>query len=247
VAKGTERLRTVNLGGTAVGTGLTAPRDYIFQVIEDLRAVTGLNLARADHVMDATANADPLVEVAGMLSAHAANVGKLCRDLRLLHGLGDIRLSPVQAGSSIMPGKVNPVIPEAGIQASMRAHALLGLVGSSAAEGSLQINEFMPLIAEALLEACDVLDAADAALAPHVDAIEADPVRCRARLDACPALLTVLVPSLGYERAQSLAQDLAHSGRTDVRAFLGERLGADVVDRMLAPASVMALGYRREG
>lgn len=246
VAKGTERLRTVNLGGTAVGTGLTAPRDYIFQVIEDLRAVTALNVARGDHLMDATANADALVEVAGLLDAHAATLGKVCRDLRLLHAFGEVRLPAVQAGSSMMPGKVNPVIAEAGIQAGLRAHAVLGLVGTAAAEGSLQINEFMPLMAESLLEACDLLEAADTALAPHVRAAEADPARCRARLDASPALVTALVPRLGYEAAQTLAQELASSARTDVRRFLAERVGEDVVAQALAPASLMALGHRRD-
>ncbi len=119
-----ERLRVVNLGGTAIGTGLGAPRQYIFRVVEHLRSITGLGLARAENLVDATQNADAFVEVSGILRALAANLLKIANDLRLLSsgpdaGFGEIRLPPRQAGSSIMPGKVNPVIPEAVAQAAM--------------------------------------------------------------------------------------------------------------------------------
>jgi aspartate ammonia-lyase len=121
--KGEERLRVVNLGGTAVGTGLTAPRDYIFLVVEKLREVTGLGLSRGENLTGETANADVFVEVSGILKAHAANLVKISGDLRLLNLMEEIHLPPVQAGSSIMPGKVNPVIPEAIIQIGMRVMA----------------------------------------------------------------------------------------------------------------------------
>jgi aspartate ammonia-lyase len=115
--KAEERLRQINLGGTAVGTGLNAPRAYIYGVVEKLRGITGLGLARAEYMMDPTQNADVFVEVSGLLKACAVNLTKIAGDLRLLSsgpfaGLGEIRLPAVQAGSSIMPGKVNPVIPE---------------------------------------------------------------------------------------------------------------------------------------
>ncbi len=123
LAKCAERLRIVNLGGTAVGTGLGAPRRYIFRVVDRLREITGLGLARAENLLDATQNPDALVEVSGIIRALASNLIKVSNDLRLLSsgpdaGLGEIRLPPVQVGSSIMPGKINPVIPEAVIQAS---------------------------------------------------------------------------------------------------------------------------------
>ena len=107
-----ERLRTVNLGGTAIGTGLTAPRSYIFLVTEKLREVTGLAISRAENMVEATANADCFVEVSGILNAAAVNLIKVSDDLRRLAMLGEIKLPAVQAGSSIMPGKVNPVILE---------------------------------------------------------------------------------------------------------------------------------------
>ena len=113
-----ERLRTVNLGGTAIGTALGAPRQYVFRVVEQLRQITCLGLARAENLVDATQNADVFVEVSGILRTLAANLLKISNDLRLLSsgphaGLGEIHLPARQAGSSIMPGKVNPVIPEA--------------------------------------------------------------------------------------------------------------------------------------
>jgi aspartate ammonia-lyase len=243
--KATERLRSVNLGGTAVGTGLTAPRDYIFAVIEDLRAVTGQNLARADQAMDATSNVDPLVEVGGMLSAHAANLGKISRDLRLLHAFGEVLVPAVQAGSTVMPGKVNPVVLEAVIQAAMKAQALIAVVGTAAAEGSFQINEFLPLIAEAMLESFDLLEGAGRACAALVDGLVADEERCRARVEASPTLITALLPRIGYERAQALLREFADAGRRDIRRFLEERVGAEAVSEALSPAGLMALGYRR--
>jgi len=111
-----ERLRVVNLGGTAIGTGLAAPRAFIFRVVDTLREVTGIGLARAENLIEATQNADVFVEVSGILKACATSLLKVATDLRLLSsgpeaGLGEIRLPERQAGSSIMPGKVNPVIP----------------------------------------------------------------------------------------------------------------------------------------
>ena len=113
LAKSEERLRVVNLGGTAIGTGLAAPTPYIFQVVEDLREITGLGLARAENLVEATQNLDTFVEVSGLLKALATTLIKVCSDLRLLSsgpeaGLGELKLPECQAGSSIMPGKVNP-------------------------------------------------------------------------------------------------------------------------------------------
>jgi aspartate ammonia-lyase len=134
-----ERLRVVNLGGTAIGTGLGAPRAYIFHVVDVLRELTGFGLARAENLVEATQNADAFVEVSGILKACASSLWKVCSDLRLLSsgpsaGLGEIRLPPRQAGSSIMPGKVNPVVPEAVTQAAMQVIAndqAITLAGSS--------------------------------------------------------------------------------------------------------------------
>ena len=238
-----ERLRLVNLGGTAVGTGLTAPRRYIFLAIEKLRDVTGLGLARGDNMVDQTANADCFVEVSGMLKACAVNLTKICRDLRLLHYLGEIRLPSCQAGSSIMPGKVNPVMLEAVIAAAMKVKANDVLIADAASHGTLQINEFLPAIAWALLESIDLLGRSAGMLAEHVGGIRADEEGCRRSLDGNPAVITAFLPAIGYEKAESLVQKFRSVARTDFRAFLNENLGKDLVDRVLEPNRLMSLGY----
>ena len=239
-----ERLRVVNLGGTAVGTGMGAPRAYIFLVIEKLRQTTGLGLSRAENLPGATAHADAFVEVSGILQAAASNLIKIARDLRLLHLLGEIRLPAVQAGSSIMPGKINPVIVECVIQAGLRAQAENTLVASCAAQGTLQICEFLPLLAQALLESLDLLLATAHTLAGHVDGIETDAAVCDRHLAASPGLATALVPLIGYEAMTALVQRGQAEGVTDWRAFLTRELGAARVAAVLQPENLLALGYR---
>ena len=238
-----ERLRVVNLGGTAIGTGLAAPRSYIFLAIEKLREVTGLGLARGENGLDATANADPLVEAAAILDTCAGNLVKVSNDLRLLHWVGEITLPPVQAGSSIMPGKINPVMAEAAIQAGLFASAECGLVGQAVTRSTFQIVEFMPLAARALLGAIEHLDKAAGLLSSHAGGIRANPGACRFALDTSPTLITAFVPYLGYERATDLIRSFAESGRTSIREFLAENLGTELVNRVLSPESVTALGF----
>ena len=245
-----ERLRLVNLGGTAVGTGLTAPRRYIFRVIEVLRALTGMGLARDENVIDGTANADAFVEVSGIMKATAANLSKIAGDLRLLHFLGEIRLPPLQAGSSIMPGKINPVMAEAMLQVGLAVRANDMVVAECAAHGSLQINEFLPLIAYSLLESVAMLDGAAKAFGAHVAGIEADAEACTRHLYDNPTLLTAFIPHIDYAEAEALAQEFAARKRADktadLRAFLVEKLGAPLVERVLATPYLIGLGYKDE-
>ena len=240
-----ERLRVVNLGGTAVGTGLTAPRDYIFLVSDKLREVTGLGLSRGENLVDQTANADAFVEVSGILKACAANLLKICGDLRQLHAAGVIRLPAVQAGSSVMPGKVNPVIPECVMQIAIRVQANDFIVTECASRGSLQINEFMPLLASALLESMELLGAACGMLARHAEGITADEAECARQFNASVELITAFLPSIGYDRATALVQ--AYRELTDppaFRTYLESTLGAALVETTLSPQNLMALGHR---
>ena len=243
-AKCEERLRVVNLGGTAVGNGLAAPRDYIFLVIEKLRQVTGLGLSRAENVPGDTAHADVFVEVSGILKAAAVNLIKISRDLRLQHMFGEIRLPALQAGSSIMPGKVNPVIVESVIQAGMRVCAEDAIVAQCASQGTLQICEFLPLLAQALLGSLDLLNAAARMLAAHVEGVEADAAACARHLHASPGIVTAWVPEIGYEAATALVQRGTAEGVTDWRAFLERKFGAEKVAEMLQPERLLALGHR---
>jgi aspartate ammonia-lyase len=214
-----ERLRVVNLGGTAIGTGLAAPRRYIFQVVEELRDITGLGLARAENLVEATQNADVFVEVSGLLKVLAATLVKICGDLRLMSsgpeaGFGEIRLPARQAGSSIMPGKVNPVVPEAITQAALLAIGHDQTITIAAAMGSLELNPFLPLVAHCLLESFDLLAAScDSLRRDCVEGLEADEVRCRQQVENATASATALVPLLGYERASELVVAARREGR----------------------------------
>jgi len=241
-----ERLRVVNLGGTAVGTGLAAPRAFIFRATERLRDVTGLGLARAENLVDQTANADAFVEVSGILAAAGGNLIKIAGDLRLLHFLGEIRLPARQAGSSIMPGKVNPVIAEAAISAGLLIRANDALVGDAVSRGTLQISEFLPVAALALLESLDLLARSASMLADSVARTEADAVVCRAHAEASESLVAAFVPRLGYDGAQALVAEFRAAGGGNLRAFLAARLGAELADRTLSPENLMALGHRDE-
>jgi aspartate ammonia-lyase len=243
-----ERLRVVNLGGTAVGTGLTAPRNYIFLVTDKLREVTGLGLSRGENLIDQTANADAFVEVSGIMKACAANLLKICGDVRLLHMNRKIRLPAVQAGSSIMPGKVNPVILESVMQIGIKVQANDYIVTECASRGSLQINEFMPLLAAALLESMELLSAACGMLARHAGGIEADEAECERQFNSSVEIVTAFLPTLGYDRATGLVEAFRNltglSDQTDFRTYLENELGADLVEKTLSPQNLMALGHR---
>jgi aspartate ammonia-lyase len=222
LAKCEERLRVVNLGGTAVGTGLAAPREYIFRVVDELREITGLGLARAENLVEATQNADAFVEVSGLLKALATSLIKISGDLRLMGsgpeaGLGELKLPARQAGSSIMPGKVNPVIPEAVTQAAILTMAYDQGLSYSVAMGSLELQPFLPLVAHSLLESFDLLARACEILRRHcIDDLAADEARCRAQVENGTAAATALLPLLGYEQTCALvsrAQTSGHSVR----------------------------------
>jgi len=240
-----ERLREVNLGGTAVGTGLTAPRSYIFLVVEKLREVTGLGLCGAENRVEATANTDCFVEVSGILNAAAVNLIKVSDDLRRLMMLGEIKLPAVQAGSSIMPGKINPVILESVIQIGIKVKANNGILADCASRGSLQICEFMPLLAEALLESIDLLLAGTRMLAKHAEGIDANQGRCLERLYASPEIITAFLPLLGYDRCTELVKKYEEQNGLTVREFLEQELGKETVEKILAPQNLMSLGYKQ--
>jgi len=242
-----ERLRVVNLGGTAVGTGLTAPRDYIFLAIEKLREVTGLGLSRAENLPGETANADSFVEVSGILKAHAVNLQKIANDLRLLNLLGEINLPRLQAGSSIMPGKVNPVLLETTLQIGIKVIANDGIITETAARGTLQINEFLPLLAHALLESLDLLININKILAAHVRGITADSEKCREYFEHSPMIITALLPVTGYEQAARLLAEFQQTGSGNMQKFLEEKLGKELVERLFSSAGLTALGHRNHG
>jgi aspartate ammonia-lyase len=252
VYKCEERLRVVNLGGTAIGTGLGAPRQYIFRVVEHLRNITGLGLARAENLVEATQNADALVEVSGILRTVASNLLKVANDLRWLSsgpdaGLGEIRLPERQAGSSIMPGKVNPVIPEAVCQAAIAVMGHDQIVVQAASAGNFELSQFLPLVADSLLTMLDLLSAAcDLFARLCVAGIAAHEVRCRWHVEGTTAAATALVDELGYTRASKLSHDALAQGKT-LRELAIEQglLTPERFDALMAPENVTRLGSEK--
>ena len=249
IAKCHERLRVINLGGTAIGTGLAAPRRYIFEVVDTLRELTGLNLARAENLVEATQNADVFVEVSGILKAHATSLLKICADLRLLSsgpdaGLAEINLPKRQAGSSIMPGKINPVIPEAVSQAAMLVIGNDAALTLACASGNMELNPFLPLVALTLLDTLDLLTNANAILWQHcVAGITVNEARCAQQVENSTATATALVPALGYEQAALLAQKAAETGAS-VRALAQEQgINDTQFDQLTSATAVCRLGF----
>lgn len=237
-----ERLRQVNIGGTAVGTGLNADRRYIYLVIEKLRDLTGLGLARAEYMMDPTQNNDVFVEVSGMLKAAAVNLAKIANDLRLMSsgptaGLGEIQLPELQAGSSIMPGKSNPVIPEAVRQAAYQVMANDQAITMGAQGGELELNAMLPFIADNLFQSLELLyRAVDMFIERCVKGITAAEERCRSLVEQSFVHAIALSPHIGYEKATEIAKQARSSGKT-VRQVVLE-LGfftEDELDTILDP------------
>ncbi len=244
-----ERLRVVNLGGTAIGTGLGAPKQFIFRVVDRLRENTGLGLARAENLIDNTQNADVFVEVSGILKAHASNLQKISNDLRLLSsgpdaGFGEINLPQLQAGSSIMPGKVNPVIPEAVLQATMQVMGNDQIITQACGSGNLELNPFMPVIANALLENLSLLKNACSILNNKcVKEITANEQVCKKHIDNSTATITALVSKIGYSKASEIVK-LANEKQFSIKTTIIQMglLTEEEFDELTSPEAVCRLG-----
>lgn len=222
-----ERLRQVNLGGTAVGLSGGAQRKYRFGVVEELRRLTGYGLAAAEYPMDLTQNNDVFVEVSGLVKALAVNLMKISNDLRLMNsgpygGLGEVRLKALQQGSSIMPGKVNPVIPEMTMQCAMRVIANDTAITMAAAHGEFELNAFFPLIADSLLESLELMTETVRLfrgkcieqLCPNVEG-------CEKNLHGTYAFAAGYIASLGYDQVSEIVR--AYSPE-EARAVLEKKM-----------------------
>ncbi|KNZ42600.1 aspartate ammonia-lyase [Acetobacterium bakii] len=252
--KAEERLRQVNIGGTAVGTGLNAPRAYIFNMIERLRDLTGISLARTDYMMDPTQNCDVFVEVSGLLKTAAVNLSKIANDLRLLAsgpyaGIGEITLPPVQAGSSIMPGKVNPVIPEAVNQVAFQIMANDTAITLAAMSGQLELNAFLPVIAKNLFEALDILrNILPIFIKRCIEGIAANERACRQNLDNSTVMLTALTTTIGYDNATVAALVFNETGKSIKEIIIENNwMDKDTLDEVLKPERLTSPSSNKKG
>ncbi len=223
-------LREINLGGTAIGTGINTPENYSTTVIRNLSDISGERLVPAGDLIEATSDMGAFITFSGVLKRIAVKLSKMCNDLRLLNsgpraGFGEIRLPAVQAGSSIMPGKVNPVIPEA---INQIAYQVIGndLTVTLAAEaGQLQLNAMEPVIVFNILQSMRMLTRGMAVLRKKcITGIEADRERCKDLLEHSLVAVTAINPYVGYAVASRIAKDALASRRSVREIVLAEQL-----------------------
>jgi len=212
-------IREINMGATAIGTGINAPRGYPEAVRKHLSQITGLTLITAPDLVEATADTGAFVQLSGVLKRCAVKLSKICNDLRLLAsgprtGLGEINLPAMQPGSSIMPGKVNPVIPEVVNQVCFDVIGGDVTVTMAAEAGQLQLNVFEPIIAYRLLRGMMTLTRACIVLRERcVEGITANPDRMRHFVEQSIGIVTALVPVIGYEASTDIARTALQTGR----------------------------------
>ena len=252
VSKCIERLKPVNLGGGAIGTGLAVPRFFIMQVVPELRSLTGLPLSHSENLADTTSNLDKWVEVHAILKALAVNLEKIASDLRLLASdiTGDktISIPDRQVGSSIMPGKVNPVIPEFIISASHKVYSNDTLVTSLCGQGSLELNAYLPVIGYAVLESIKLLiSSCKTAEENLITGLIINETAGIESLLRSPSLTTALTPHIGYHKAAELAT-LMKEMKFDI--FEANRV-LKIIDEtrlkeILEPGNLLKLGFSLE-
>jgi fumarate hydratase, class II len=246
------RVGQLPLGGTAVGTGINAPRTFAPKVVALLVERTGLSLSEAPDHFAAQGARDGLVEASGELRGLAVALTKIANDLRWMAsgprtGLAEIRLPDLQPGSSIMPGKVNPVLCEAVTQVAAQVIGNDAAVAFGGTQGNFELNVYVPMMARNVLESIGLLANVCRLFADRcVDGIEVDEERCRAFAESSPSLGTSLNPFLGYEKAAELVKASVRTGRSIRDLVLDEGLmDADDLDRALDVLGMTKGGVRR--
>ncbi|MEW5917870.1 MAG: aspartate ammonia-lyase, partial [Gemmatimonadota bacterium] len=239
-------IREINMGATAIGTGIAAPAEYPEVVRQALSDVTKLPLITAPDLVEATSDTGAFVQLSGVLKRCAVKMSKICNDLRLLSsgpraGFGEINLPHMQPGSSIMPGKVNPVIPEVVNQVCFDVIGGDVTVTLAAEAGQLQLNVFEPIIAYRLLRSIDSLRrACDILRTRCIDGVTANPDRMRRFVTESIGIVTALVPELGYDVASQVAKDALNTGRGVYDIVLERKLlTRQRLDELLNPAAMV--------
>ncbi|MGI8717096.1 MAG: class II fumarate hydratase [Lapillicoccus sp.] len=247
------RVAELPLGGTAVGTGINTPPGFAAKVIDILRADTGLPLTEARNHFEAQGSRDGLVEASGALRTIAVSLIKIANDLRWMGsgpraGLGEIAIPDLQPGSSIMPGKVNPVICEATVMAGAQVIGNDACIGFAGASGNFELNVMMPVMARNLLESIRLLAATSRLLADRcVDGIQANVEHCRTLAESSPAIVTPLNRYLGYENAAAVAKRALREGRTIREVVIAEGFveqGRLTEEQLDAAVDVLAMTRR---
>jgi aspartate ammonia-lyase len=230
LAQAAEWLRELNIGGTAVGTGINAEPEYAGLMISELQRISRLELRVGQDLVQLMQSMGDIATLSGALRAYVLDLNKIANDIRLLAsgprtGLAEIQLPPVQPGSSIMPGKVNPSIAEMVNQVCYQALGLDTTVALAAEAGQLELNVMMPVMAHNMVFALIIVGNASKALAERcVDGIQADEAQCAYWLERSPALVTALAPKIGYAEAAKLAKEAVASGLTVKELVMKKRI-----------------------
>jgi aspartate ammonia-lyase len=250
VSEAQSLIREINMGATAIGTGLNAHPDYARLVTEKLGELTGIPVVGAENLVEATQDAGAYVQLSGVLKRVATKLSKICNDLRLLSsgpraGLHEINLPAMAPGSSIMPGKVNPIIPEVVNQVAFEVIGNDITVTLAAEAGQLELNVMEPVIAYNLFTSLDMLGRACRTLADRcVDGITANRDVCRRMVENSIGLVTALNPYIGYEKSTQVAGEALQSGRSVYEIVLEkEYLSKQQLDDILSPENMTRPRY----
>ena len=247
--KAMDEMRTLNMGGTAVGTGLNADESYLRRIVPNLSEISGMDLVQAYDLIDATQNLDSFVAVSGAVKACAVTLSKIANDLRLMSsgpraGFGEINLPAKQNGSSIMPGKVNPVIPEVVNQVAFNAIGNDMTITMAAEAGQLELNAFEPIIFYCLFQSIDTIAYAVNTFVDNcVIGITANETRCRYFVENSVGIITAICPYVGYQKAAEIAKEAIKTGES-VRKLIIEKglLTKEQMDEIMDPVQMTGPG-----
>lgn len=252
--KAMDEMRTLNMGGTAVGTGLNADESYLRRIVPNLSEISGMELVQAYDLIDATQNLDSFVAVSGAVKACAVTLSKIANDLRLMSsgpraGFGEINLPAKQNGSSIMPGKVNPVIPEVVNQVAFNAIGNDVTITMAAEAGQLELNAFEPIIFYCLFQSIDTIAYAVQTFVDNcVIGITANENRCRYFVENSVGIITAICPYVGYQKAAAIAKEAIKTGES-VRKLIIEKgiLTKEQMDEIMDPVQMTEPGISGKG
>ena len=243
--KSLDEMKTVNLGATAIGTSINAPLSYVKNIVPTLKTVVNLDLKQARDLIDATQNIDCFVAVSGILKTCAVNLSKMCNDLRLLSsgpktGIGEINLPAKQNGSSIMPGKINPVIPEVVSQVAFNVIGNDLTITMAAEAGQLELNAFEPILFYNLFESLETLSHAISTLVDNcIIGITANEDHCLELLEEIVGITTALCPYIGYKKSAEIAKSSLKTGIPIRKLVLKNGiLTKEKLDSILNPATM---------
>lgn len=244
-----DEMRNLNLGGTAIGTGLNADQKYFLRVVKNIEKITGLGLTQAGDLIDATQNLDGYVAVSGATKSCAVNLSKISNDLRLMSsgprtGLGEINLPAKQNGSSIMPGKVNPVIPEVVNQVAFNIIGNDVTITMAAEAGQLELNAFEPIIFYNLFQSVETITYAVETLVDNcVTGITANVEHCRSMVENSVGIITAVCPHIGYQKAAQVAKEAIKTGVSVQELLIREELlTGEELDIIINPFSMTEPG-----